>query len=148
MRAEDVPEELIGAPCPEFESTPWVEDERPLAERRVAIVSTAGLMHEGDPPFTLGSADYRVLDADSDRPVQMSHISTNFDRSGFFQDENVAFPLQRLRELAEEGTVGAVARYHYSFMGATDPAALEPAAADLAEVLRGDGVDLVLGVPV
>lgn len=29
--------------CITFSSTPWVADARPLSERRIAIVSTAGL---------------------------------------------------------------------------------------------------------
>jgi D-proline reductase (dithiol) PrdB len=78
----------------------------------------------------------------------MTHISTNYDRSGFLQDVNVAFPLDRLRECAERGEIGSVARYHYSFMGATDPARMEGAAGDLAKVLAGDAVDLALLIPV
>ena len=53
----------------------------------------------------------------------MSHISTNFDRTGFQQDINVVFPVDRLRELAARGTIGSVADFHYSFMGATAPEA-------------------------
>ncbi len=147
MRAEDVPEELLGMPCPEFETTPWAGGP-PLDERRVALVSTAGLMHEGDPPFTLGSADYRVIDAESARAVLMSHISTNFDRTGFLRDPEVVLPLGRLAELAEAGAIGSRARYHYSFMGATDPAQLEPAASDVADVLRADGVGAAVLLPV
>ena len=71
----------------------------------------------------------------------MSHVSTNFDRTGFQQDHNVVFPIDRLNELAEEGEVGSVASIHYSFMGATHPAKLERAAHQLARVaeagLRG-----------
>ena len=48
----------------------------------------------------------------------MSHISVNFDRSGFQQDLNVVFPVERLREMAADGEIGSVAD---SFMGATDP---------------------------
>ena len=32
--------------------------------------------------------------------LTMSHVSTNFDRSGFYQDVNTSFPIDRLRELA------------------------------------------------
>jgi len=78
----------------------------------------------------------------------MTHISTNFDRTGFQQDWNVVFPLERLRELAAEGIIGSVAAYHYSFMGATDPAEMEPAARNLALLLKGDRVDGALLVPV
>ncbi len=49
----------------------------------------------------------------------MSHISVNFDRTGFQEDLNVAFPLERLRELHKDGVVGSIADLHYSFMGAS-----------------------------
>lgn len=147
MRAEEVPESLLGMPLPSFDHTPWTTAAAP-GEARVALVSTAGLMHDGDPPFTLGSADYRVIDARSERPLRMSHISTNFDRSGFLRDEGVVLPLQRLGELEHRGAIGSRARYHYSFMGATDPADLEPAAEELAGVLHGDGVTATVLAPV
>lgn len=52
----------------------------------------------------------------------MSHISVNFDRTGYQQDLNVVFPIELLIELATENVIGSVADYHYSFMGTTDPA--------------------------
>src|SRR6476661_5043462 len=98
---------LLALPCPTFASDPW-QAGPPLARRRVAIVSTAGLHLRGDRPFELrgGSAgdfpgDYRVIPSDADAgDLLMSHVSVNFDRSGFQQDWNVVFPLDRLRELA------------------------------------------------
>ncbi len=147
MHRDDVPKRLAEAPCPDMGSPAAVAGSE-LGQRRVALISTAGLMHAGDRPFGLGSLDYRILDAEDPRPLQMSHISTNFDRSGFAQDLNVVFPLDLLRELQSDGTVGSMARYHYSFMGATDPKQLAPAAGDLAAVLAGDRVDLACLIPV
>lgn len=144
----DEREHLLALPCPTYDTDPWVAGP-PLAERRVAIVSTAGLHRRGDRPFGVGSADYRVIPGDvAAADLVMGHISTNFDRTGFQQDWNVVFPVDRLRELAEEGRVGSVAAYHYSFMGATDPRRLEGTARELAGLLRGDRVDAVLLVPV
>jgi D-proline reductase (dithiol) PrdB len=77
-----------------------------------------------------------------------SHISINFDRTGFQEDWNVIFPLNRLRELAAEGTIGAVAATHYSFMGATEPREMETAAREVAGRLKQDNVDAVLLPPV
>ena len=78
----------------------------------------------------------------------MSHISVNFDRTGFQQDLNVAFPIDRLRELAAGGVVGSMASVHYSFMGAFPPEAAAPHAKHLAGLLKGDKVDAALLVPV
>ncbi len=105
-------------------------------------------MHRNDRPFSLGAVDYRILDAESDEPILMSHISTNFDRSGFVQDTNLVMPLDRLCTMAERGEIGSMARYHYSFMGATEPEKMKPAAEQLAATLGGDEVTGVLLVPV
>jgi D-proline reductase (dithiol) PrdB len=78
----------------------------------------------------------------------MSHVSVNFDRSGFQEDVNVVFPLDRLNELKAKGMVGSVSDYHYSFMGAAPIRALEPKARELAALLKKDHVDAVLLTPV
>jgi D-proline reductase (dithiol) PrdB len=136
-------------PCPTFETNPWVEGP-PLSERRVAIVSTAGLHRREDRPFTPEPGDYyRVIPGDiRAAELLMSHMSTNFDHTGFQQDWNVLFPLDRLREFAEEGIIGSVADFHYSFMGALDPLQMEKDARRLASILKGDHVDALLLVPV
>ena len=151
-RLTDLPpslaEYLVGLECATPESTPWTGGP-PLAERRVAIISTAGLQQRGEPGFALGESVYRVLDGELPAAeIVMSHISTNFDRTGFQQDLNVVFPLERLRELAGRGVIGSVASYHYSFMGATAPEAMEPAALALVPLLQRDGVDALLLAPV
>lgn len=151
-RLEDLPEwereYLTNLPCPTFETQPWASGP-PLSERRIAMVSTAGIQRRGDRPFMEDSADFRVIPGDIDfADVVMSHISANFDRSGFQQDLNVIFPIERLQELADEGVIGSVADFHYAFMGATDPAEMEPTARHLAGLLKGDAVDGVLMVPV
>ena len=121
-----------------------------LAQRRVAIVSTAGLHKRGDRPFGSGGMDYRVIPGDINAgDLIMSHMSVNFDRSGFQEDWNVAFPLDRLKELAREKVIGSVAAFHYSFMGAVSPiTSYEPKARELARLLRNDSVDAVLLSPV
>ena len=136
-------------PCPTFKTRPWV-DGPPLNKRRVSIVSTAGLHKREDRPFTPDPGDYyRVIPGHiRSNELVMSHVSTNFDHTGFQQDWNVLFPIDRLRELAEEGVIGSVADFHYSFMGATDPMSMEEDARRLALLLKGDKVDAVLLVPV
>ena len=139
---------LLSLPCPTFESTPWVTGPS-LNKRRLALISTAGLQRRSDLPFDLGASDYRVIPSNTlALELIMSHISTNFDRTGFQQDLNVVFPIDRLNELVEGGVIGSLATYHYSFMGATDPAQLEGSARSLARIMKNDGVDAVLLVPV
>ena len=145
---EQLRDALINQALPDFGDTPWVNP-KPLNECRIALISTAGLHRREDPSFTLGAGDYRIIPDDYDmNDLVMGHLSTNFDRSGFYQDVNTSFPIDRLRELAEEGVVSSVASRHFSFMGATPPTVMEPVARDLANVLKGDNVDAVVLVPV
>ena len=135
--------------CPTFETQPWVEGPI-LKDRRVAIISTAGLHQSDDRPFTTDEGDfYRIIPGDvQSNNLVMSHVSVNFDRTGFCQDLNVVFPIDRLRELKEDGIIGSIADFHYSFMGANDPMKWEQSARDLAGLLKKDNVDTVLLIPV
>jgi D-proline reductase (dithiol) PrdB len=112
-------------------------------------VSTAGLHRASDPKFAGGSSDYRLLPADLDySDLVQSHVSVNFDRTGFQQDVGVVFPLEHLKEMAREGEIGPVAQWHYSFMGATDPTRMVETAPEVARLLKEDGVSAVILVPV
>jgi len=121
----------------------------PLAQRRVAIISTAGLGLRSDRPFAPGDGDFRILPADAAADeVVMSHTSVSYDRTGFQQDLNVAYPLERLREMSASGEIGSVGAVHLSVMGATDPMRMEPHVAELVRLLRADQIDAALLVPV
>ncbi len=137
---------LAALPCPTYEDRPWALG-KPVSQRRVALISSAGIHRRGDRPFARNGADYRVIPLDAD-DVVMSHISTNYDRTGFQADLNVIFPTDRLREMAADGEIGAAANHHYFFMGATGPEFMEPYARELAGLLRAEKVDAVLLVPV
>jgi D-proline reductase (dithiol) PrdB len=134
--------------CPDFQTRPWVTGPA-LSQRRVAVVSSAGLVVRGEDPFRGRDADYRVVpSATAPNNLLMSHISVNYDRTGFQEDWNVVFPIDRLRELAAAGAIGSVAATHYSFMGATDPIQMEPYARELTGRLKQDQVDAVILSPV
>jgi D-proline reductase (dithiol) PrdB len=152
VRLADVEEPLrtllINLDCPSFETTPRASGP-PLSQRRLVLVSTAGLHLHDDRPFLGLSTEYRLIPGSARAcDLLMSHISVNHDRSGWEQDWNIAFPLDRLRELAEQGVIGSVADFHYSFMGATDPRALEDLTGQLVSTMRKEGVDAALLVPI
>jgi D-proline reductase (dithiol) PrdB len=144
----DQAKRLAELECPDFTTRPWVTGPA-LSQRRVAIVSSAGLVVRGEDPFRGRDPDFRAIPATT-KPENLlcSHISINFDRNGFQEDWNVVFPLDLLNELAAEGTIGSVANTHYSFMGATDPVQMEPYARELAGRLKADAVDAVVLPPV
>ena len=128
---------------------------KPLRACRIALVTTAGLVPPSLPAFDLrrlgGDPTFRAIPGDADvGSLAIHHRSDAFDRPAVERDRNVAFPLERLRELANSGEIGEVAPQHLSFMGSvTAPGRLRkqhaPAAADL---LVEDGVDVALLAPV
>ena len=136
-------------PTPTFDEPAFVSP-KPLAESTVAIVTSAAIHPPGRDEFSAGDTSYRLLDADQ-RDFVLGHWSPNFDRAGFAADINVVYPIDRLVELVDRGTIGAVAPRHVSFAGnqPDDVAVIRmdsgPAAA--AE-LKADGVDVVLLTPV
>ena len=100
-------------------------------------------------PFPAGTAEFRELPATlSPVDMLMTHVSINFDRIGFQRDVNVAYPIDRLNELASEGIIGAVAATHYSVMGSTDPATMAATADGIVGRLKQENVDAVLFCPV
>jgi len=91
VRLEQFEEEerahLLNLPCPTFDTTPYVTGITP-DQARVAIISTAGMHRRSDSPFGVGEASYRVIPDNVDpAELVMSHISTNFDRTGFQMEE-------------------------------------------------------------
>jgi len=151
-RLEDIPEPtrtaVASIPCPSFDTTPFVSGP-PLSQRRVAIVSSAALIHRGDKPFPFGSGEYRAVPGDwNNDEILISHVSINFDRAGFQRDVNVVYPIDRLRELAAEGMIGSVATTHYTVMGSTDPAAMAESADGIAAALLAEGCNAVILAPV
>ncbi|MFL5262433.1 MAG: glycine/sarcosine/betaine reductase selenoprotein B family protein [Anaeromyxobacteraceae bacterium] len=138
-----------------IDPVPLARRTKPVAESRVALVTTAGLVPPDAPPFDAtvkgGDFSYRVIGADTDvAALEEHHRSESFDHAGIALDRNLAFPLDRLRELAAAGEIGDVAPRHLSFMGSiTAPGRLSTRTApEAARLLLDDGVDLALLVPV
>ena len=133
--------------CPNIDSQAWCQGPA-LTERRVALVSSAGLRRRDDHPFAVDACDYRIIPVDKRNEVVQDHVSAMHDRTGYMEDLNTILPLDRLEDLAQAGEIGSVADYHYSFMGATDPTLMRPAVKRLASVLKGDQVNALVLCPV
>ena len=134
--------------CPVFDETAFTMP-GPLAEACVALVTTASLHHPEQDDFGGNDTTYRVLDG-ARHDWQLGHWSPNFDVSGFAQDTNVVFPLDRLHELAAAGRIGRVSDTHLSYAGnqfelSTIRLDSGPAGAKL---LREAGVGVVILTPV
>jgi len=128
---------------------------KPISECRIALVTTAALYREDQEPFDEefkgGDFTYRVIPTDTDiSALRIGHRSSAFDHSGVEKDKNLALPIHRFQELAEQGRIGALNHRHFSFMGSVSaPGRLvSKTAPEAAELLRQDGVDAVLLTPV
>lgn len=142
-------------PWRRIDPVPWAPLSKPLSQAKVALVSTAGLVLPEQEPFdnTIrgGDTSFRKIPADTDlRRLVDTHRSQSYDHSGLHQDPNLAFPLDRLHELAAAGRIGSVNHRHLSFMGSiTAPGRLtRDSAPAAAELLVADGVEAALLVPV
>ena len=151
-RLDDIPEPTRTAvttvACHRFDAEPFVEGP-PLSQRRVAIISTAALVKRGDLPFAFGTTEVRRVPASwSAADILMSHVSINFDRSGFQRDINTVYPIDRLRTLADEGVIAGVADTHFTVMGSSDPHEMGDAADQIAGQLKQERIDSILLSPV
>lgn len=128
----------------------WVENSKPLHDMRIALITTAGLYFRDDEAFEFADATFRAIPGDEDAGnLIMSHSSVNFDRSGFQEDVNLVFPIDRFKELVADGVIGSLASVHYSFMGAgLEPQFYEHTVRSLAGMLKKDKIDAVFLTPV
>ena len=126
----------------------WTPLAKPPSECVVTLFTTGGVHLKSDQPFDIanphGDWTVREIPTDivtSDLMVTHSHYShVDADR-----DVNCMFPLDRLRELCDQGVIGGVAASAYSIMGFNpDPALLlEKTAPELARRYQASGADVV-----
>ena len=138
----------------EAEDVPWAPVVKPLRESTVALVTTAGVHHRGQPPFDMADPDgdpsFRLLNTET---IADDYRITHdyYDHKDADRDLNVVFPLERLQEMAAVGSIGAAAPRHPGFMGHIDKhhmaTLMEETAPRAAAVLKADGVDAVLLTP-
>ncbi len=117
-----------------------------LKDMTVALATAAGVHHKEDTRFNLaGDFTWRTVTNDmKTSDLMVSH--GGYDNGDVNKDVNCMFPIDRLREIAEEGFIKAAAPGHACFMGGggnqekfkneTGPA--------IAEYLKAEGVDAVV----
>ena len=128
---------------------------KPLSEATIAVVTTAAFYLPSQEPFdeTMRGGDwsFREIPVDTDLPsLGIALQRAAFDPRGIDADQNLALPLDRLREMEAAGEIGGVARIHYSFMGSvTAPGRLmSESAPAVARLLLEREVDAVVLTPV
>jgi D-proline reductase (dithiol) PrdB len=146
---------LKAYPWRRIDPVPWAPLKRPLSQCRLALVSSAGFIAREQTPFDSsvkgGDCTFRDIPDDADLGTLLdTHRSETFDHTGVRRDPNLAFPLDRVHELAQRGRIGSSNRRHLSFMGSiTAPGRLMKQTAPVAaRRLVQDGVDIALLIPV
>ena len=129
---------------------PWVPITKPLAECRVTLIGSGGLHRHGQVAFhTKDDTSIRVIASDTPTSeLRTAHFA--YDQTDARQDANCVFPLDRLRALAADGTIGSLSDDSYGFMGGIySTRRLEATTAPLlVERCLAQEPDLVLLVPV
>lgn len=143
-------EHLLSKDEPPLGPPAWTHLTKELSELRIALITTAGLHFRDDAAFEFIDSTFRPISGGEDaNNLVMSHSSVNFDKTGFTEDVNLVFPIDRFRELEADGKIGSLADVHYSFMGAgLNPSAFEQSASQVAGLLKQDKVDAVFLTPV
>ena len=105
-----------------IDPVPWAPLKKPLAESRLVLVSSAGIVASDQEPFdnSVRGGDPSIREIPFDVDVSNlieTHRSDAFDHKGIRLDPNLAFPVDRLRELSEAGIIGALNHRYLSIMG-------------------------------
>jgi len=150
-----------------YGDAPMATMKRPLKEARVALLSSSGHFVEGFDPTPFGvpgmSQEQAILRINeflrsapsiSEIPVDTPQDKLRVRHPGYDiraakRDPNTVFPLDRLRELAEQGLVGEFVSPALSFVGAAAQLRVKNETAPLlVRTLSEMAVDAVLLVPV
>lgn len=150
-----------------YDMAPFTPMRKPLAQSRLALISSSGHFVSGDDPEPFGVKDMtqeeaqdRIMDFLRAEPV-LSEIPTDtlvedlrvrhggYDIRAAQADPNVNLPVTRLREFEAEGRIGEFASPAYSFMGACSQTRLiKRTGPKWVRLLQERAIDAALLVPV
>ena len=135
-----------------YVETPFAVPGKPLAEARVALVTTAAPYRPGKgdqgpgAPYNAAAKFYSVYSGGSagSPDLRISHIAIDRDHTTA-EDIGAWFPLRQLRAAAAEGRIGEVApRFHGAPTNRSHAATIEADAPELLARCRADGADAAL----
>lgn len=122
----------------------WTPVTKSLKESRIAFATAGGIHLKSQPPFN-AAGDFSIREIPSNTPTSELMVTHGgYDNSDVNKDINSMLPIDRLRELAEEGFIGSVAPILVGFMGGggnvekfrndTGPA--------IARIFKNEGIDM------
>jgi D-proline reductase (dithiol) PrdB len=138
-----------------FEDVPFTPLAKPLAQSRLALITTAAPYQpdSGDqgPGAELNAAAkfYRVYSAPAGTTPDLRIAHVSYDRvHTSARDPNCWFPLERLREAIASGRIGGLTpRFHGVPTNRSQRTTIERDAPELLARCREDGADAALFVP-
>jgi D-proline reductase (dithiol) PrdB len=138
-----------------FADVPFTPLRRPLAEARLALITTAAPYQPGvgdqgpGAKYNAAAKFYKVYSdsADTIPDLRISHVG--YDRvHTTAEDANTWFPLARLHDAVKAGRVGALTpRFHGAPTNRSQRVTMETDAPELLRRCREDGADAALLVP-
>ena len=136
----------------EFDDSPWQPLEKPLNQTRLALISSGGIFKEDQPPFdpwAVNDLSFREIDVNVDfNSLKLAH--NYFDHRDAQKDLNVVYPVDRLKEMANEGFISSLVPTVISLgMGRLykRTALQNETVPKILEVLKDKGAEAVLLVP-
>ena len=127
---------------------PWTPLAKPIAEARVALISSGGFYLDGQPPFVDNDTSIRAIPRGTVvRDLRIHHHG--YRDADPDLDPNCIFPIERFRELEGAGVIGAFADPALSFVMVYSPRReIEERAPRIVAALRDAGADAAFLVPV
>lgn len=147
-----VNERYPGSMITKYDVVPLAPLRKPLSECRVVFISTSGVQPKGSVPFDtvhpVGDYTFRRVPS-SARVDELEIHQLKYPTVGAHRDLNVIFPIERLRELVNEGVIGALTDNFITFIGYNmDPERLERTLAEeIADAVSAEGADIALAAP-
>lgn len=124
----------------------WTPVTKELKNMKIAFATAAGVHLKNDKRFNLaGDFSFRTIPGDTNTDdLMVSH--GGYDNGDVNKDINCMFPLDRLRELKEEGFIKDIAPVHIGFMGGggNQEKFKNETGPQIAKILKDEGVDAVI----
>ncbi|MDO8430880.1 MAG: glycine/sarcosine/betaine reductase selenoprotein B family protein [Candidatus Binatus sp.] len=98
------------------ETVPFTPLTKPIAQCRVAMMSSGGFMYRDQPRFHREDSTYRRIPKNA-RCDELNVWHFGYPTHDAAIDPNCVFPLERLRELESAGVIGELIDPVFSFMG-------------------------------
>lgn len=132
------------------ESAPWTPITKPLSQSKIVLIASGGVYVKEQSPFISLKNDLTFREIPKDVDVRDLRISHDFyDHSDAEKDINCVFPIERLRELEQEGFIRELSEINFTFMGRIfkKTSLLNDMIPHLIGRLKDLGIDLAFLVP-